>query len=335
MRKFLFGLLLLGAAACASPDGLATPLQVQRIWDLAPHSAFTGMTDYRGNLYCCFREANSHVPKKTGVPGDNGQIRVLVSGDGQRWDSLPALTLAGIDLRDPSIVETPDGRLMIVMGGSRYADGKFLGGTTYVSFSDPATGAFSEPVPIVADSTQFPGKKWVWRVRWHGDTGYGVLYEDDRASLVKTADGIRYDAVAAFDLDSLPNETDLLFGPGDEMILLVRREAKGANGLLGRSKPPYTEWQWHNTGIRLGGPRIFRLPDGRVIAGSRDHADAEAHVGLYEVGSGGQLQRLCRLPSGGDCSYPDFVIRGDTLFMSYYSAHEGHDAIYLASFDLR
>ena len=36
-------------------------------------------------------------------------------------------------------------------------------------------------------------------------------------------------------------------------------------------------------------------------------------------------------PSSGDCSYPGLVWHDRLLWMSYYSTHEGHTAIYLAT----
>ncbi len=336
MKKILLGLLLLGAVACTAPAGLDEPVSVQKIWGEAPHSAFTGLVDHQGKFYCCFREANSHVPKTTGVPGDNGIIRIISSPDGTVWSDEGAIQLEGVDLRDPGISKRPDGSLMIIMGGSRYQDGTFLSGDSYVSFRDPESGKFSAPEMIAFDKEQFPGKVWMWRVRWNSDAGYGVAYEDDRVSLLKTRDGLHYWMIARFDVDSLPNETDLLFGPGDDLTLIMRREFQNAHGLVGRSKHPYDSWTWQDCGIKLGGPGIVRLPNREVLVGSRDHdTPGEAHVGLYDLGADGKLAKLCRLPSGGDCSYPGFVVRGDTLFMSYYSSHEDEKSqIYLAAFKL-
>ena len=37
-------------------------LSVERIWDRAPHSAFTDLVDFNGRFYCTFREGSGHVP---------------------------------------------------------------------------------------------------------------------------------------------------------------------------------------------------------------------------------------------------------------------------------
>jgi hypothetical protein len=44
---------------------------------------------------------------------------------------------------------------------------------------------------------------------------------------------------------------------------------------------------------------------------------------------------LVRFPSGGDTSYPGFVIHDGTLYVSYYSSHEGKTSIYLAKMPLK
>ena len=82
-----------------------------RIWDAGAHNAFTDLIRWRDRWYCTFREGDEHV-------GGDGRIRVLVSTDGQAWTSAALVGEPGIDLRDPKLSTTPDGRLMIVAGGS-------------------------------------------------------------------------------------------------------------------------------------------------------------------------------------------------------------------------
>ena len=50
---------------------------------------------------------------------------------------------------------------------------------------------------------------------------------------------------------------------------------------------------------------------------------------LFEIDpAAGKLRELVTLPSGGDTSYPGLVLRGDNLYVSYYSSHEGKTSIY-------
>ena len=47
-----------------------------------------------------------------------------------------------------------------------------------------------------------------------------------------------------------------------------------------------------------------------------------------------RLIRKKTLPSGGDTSYPGLVILGHTLWISYYSSHEGKGKIYFTKLTL-
>src|SRR5262245_39332881 len=76
-------------------------VSVTKIWDRAPHSAFTDLICWRGKWYCVFREGDGHV-------GGDGKVRVLESADGNKWQSVALVEEKGIDLRDPHVSITPD-----------------------------------------------------------------------------------------------------------------------------------------------------------------------------------------------------------------------------------
>src|SRR5688500_7815387 len=79
-------------------------VEVRKISDRAPHSAFTDLVRFKGRWYCVFREGKAHV-------SPDGAIRVLTSADGKAWESAALLTSKTADLRDPKITVTPDGKL--------------------------------------------------------------------------------------------------------------------------------------------------------------------------------------------------------------------------------
>src|SRR5207244_2147607 len=112
----------LGIACCRDAQAQAPQLvSVAKIWDKAPHSAFTDLLRWRGKWYCVFREAEAHV-------GGDGKLRVLESTDGKSWQAVALIAEDGIDLRDPHLSITPDDRLMIVAGGSVYRGTKTIMG---------------------------------------------------------------------------------------------------------------------------------------------------------------------------------------------------------------
>jgi hypothetical protein len=346
---------------CLAPGRAADPelASVEKIWDRGPHNAFTDLIRWRGKWYCTFREADGHV-------GGDGQLRVLESADGKKWESAALIAERGIDLRDPKLSVTPDDRLMIVAGGSVYEGKALKGRQPRVMFSPPSReagtgvrsgGSFSKdgrdwtaPQRVLAEG------EWLWRVTWHDGKCYGVSYNaaerntpaakdaaktgkappgpaDWKLKLVVSTDGVKYDLVTHLDVPGHPNEATLRFLPGGEMVALVRREGGNTFGWVGRSKPPYTDWAWRETKHRLGGPNFVRLPDGSLWAGGRSYPGGAKTVVARMTADGGYEPALT-LPSGGDTSYPGLVWHDGLLWVSYYSSHEGKSAIYLAKVKL-
>lgn len=316
-----------------------TLLAVERIWERAPHNAFTDLIDFEGRLYCAFREGTGHVP---GREGNNGTVRILVSDDGQNWRSVALITEPGVDLRDPKLAVTPDGRLMVVMGGSFYEGEKLLGRQTRVSFSKPAGTGFTAPRPVSIDAQIRTRGDWLWRVTWHRGVGYGIVYQleqpgsdEYKAHLVSTRDGISYRFIATLDIPGRPNETTLRFTPQGELVAWVRRERGNQHGWIGFSRAPYRDWSWQEQPVRLGGPNLIVLPDGDLIGVTRGHHAAQkTSTYLARLKRDGAVEPLLTLPSGGDTSYAGIVRRGNRLLLSYYSSHEGKSAIYLATINL-
>ena len=81
-------------------------VDARKIWDQAPHNAFTDLIRFKDRWLCVFREGKTHV-------SPDGVLRVLGSSDGQTWTSDAVVALAGVDLRDAKIAVTPDGKLML------------------------------------------------------------------------------------------------------------------------------------------------------------------------------------------------------------------------------
>ena len=313
----------------SSPGPLTLELEgVQRVWDAAPHQAFTDLAAYRDQLVLTFREGESHVG------GAGGTIRVLSSPDGATWRSRAALREEGIDLRDPKVSVTPEGDLLVLMGASRYEGAELLGRTSKVARWRSGADADLELADIRIDPEIAGPVDWLWRLTWVGSTGYGVVYQPEgevwRQHLVATEDGVEARAVATWGLEQRPSEATLRALPDGSMAALVRREG---NAMIGSAPPPFTEWSWKELPLALGGPELLVLDDGRMIAAGRRSEGVDGwrkRTVLGEVDLAGNWTELAVLPSGGDTSYPGMVLEGSELLVSYYSSHEGKSAIYLA-----
>ncbi len=321
----------------------ANIVSVEKIWDQGNHNAFTDLIRFQDRWYCSFREADDHV-------GGDGKLRVLTSIDGERWLSAALLEESGIDLRDPKLSITSDGRLMIVAGGSVYHGGKVLQGRQpRVAFSKD--GRIWSPTQRVLNEGD-----WLWRVTWHEGKCYGIAYDASKRStpeaqsaaasdkpaasgpadwklkLFVSDDGLAFELVTYLDVPGHPNETTLRFLSDHTMIAMIRREGGDKNGWIGTSQPPYREWKYTPTNHRFGGPNFIVVADDQMWAGSREYTGG-AHTVLARLNAT-TYEPILRFLSSGDNSYPGLVYHDGLLWMSYYSSHEGKTSIYLAKVKL-
>src|SRR5262245_20234453 len=99
-------LAILPVLTAAPVAGEADLVEVKKIWDAAPHNAFTDLVRYRDEWFCVFREGAAHVSLE-------GALRVIVSPEGSKWNSAALITSTEGDLRDAKITITPSGKLML------------------------------------------------------------------------------------------------------------------------------------------------------------------------------------------------------------------------------
>lgn len=319
--RALLRLLLLGVSpfTAAAGDNKVELVEVRKIWDRAPHNAFTDLVRFKGRWFCVFREGAAHV-------SPDGALRVITSENGKDWTSAALLTRRGADLRDAKVTVTPDNRLMLSGAAALHQPARFKHQS--LAWFSKNGRAWSDPVEIGDPNV------WLWRVTWHGRTAYGIGYDTASEGFVRlyaSTDGSRFEALVQrlFD-DGQPNETSMIFRPDETALCLLRRDGNPGSAKLGTARPPYTEWQWKDLGAKIGGPHIIRLPDGRIIAAVRLY-DGGARTSLAWLDAGaGKLTEFLKLPSGGDTSYAGLVWHDRLLWVSYYSSHEGKACIYLA-----
>ena len=302
----------------SAPPLQAQLLQVRKIWDQAPHNAFTDLIRFRDRWWCTFREGQGHV-------SPDGAVRLISSADGQSWTSAARLESAEADLRDPKLSRTPNGQLMITAAAAWHQPNP-ASHQTMAWFSTDGVD-WSDPVPI-GD----PGM-WLWRTTWSQGVAYNVGYscqQDHFVRLYRSQDGRRFDVwVDRLFTDGYPNETSLRFADDGRAWCLLRRDGIPARQ-LGTATEPYTHWQWKDLGIQIGGPHWIRIPTGQHVAAVRLY-DGRVRTSLCWLDlEQGSLRELLTLPSGGDSSYAGLVWHEGLLWVSYYSSHEGKTSIYLA-----
>ena len=304
---------------------MARLVSVRRIWSRAPHNAFTDLIRFNNRWYCALREAKNHA-------GDIGRVRVIRSADGTDWTSAALFSERGVDLRDPKLSVAPGRRLMLLMGGSCYTEGKYTGRQPRVAFSLDGR-AWDAPRSILSEGD------WLWRVTWRGSQAYGVTYrvmdkDTWTVTLVTSGDGLSYREVCRLRVPGKPNEATVRFRRNGEAVALVRREGGNRSAWIGSSRPPYAAWQWKAARHRVGGPNFLILPSGCMWAAGRGWLPEGPRTLVARMDHWRYVPAL-ELPSAGDCSYPGLVWHRGLLWVSYYSSHEGKASIYLARIRLR
>ena len=299
-------------------------LSVERIWDAAPFNGFTDLIRFKDRWYCVFREAPAHLSSE-------GKIRVLSSDDGAQWTSVGLISQEGVGLVDPKLTITPHGQLMLSGGSVKRLKSGAESYRSVVRFSENGSDW---------NEGQFTGdtENWLWSPAWKDGTVYSVGYEvapqgpkKGLAYLYRSSDGSTWNTSERIAFPN-GNEAALVFDACGAAHALLRRDGinSNLNAQLGTAEAPYTHWTWQDLGIRIGGPEMIQLPDGRLLATTRLYDDG-AHTSLSWIDpAAGTLTEALRLPSGGDTSYAGMVLHDGMLWVSYYSSHEGRTSIYLA-----
>jgi hypothetical protein len=320
-RWFLGGL---AAPLVAAKQGAKAELvSCERIWDRAPHSAFTDLVRYHDQWFCCFREGEKHV-------SPDGAVRILKSETGEVWRPWARIEHPVADLRDPKLTVTPAGALMLTAAGAMHppSDARHK---TFVWFSGDGRD-WTAPEMIGEPDI------WLWRVVWHAGKAYGFGYSTGAARFSRvymSTDGRKFHVLNPECFrESYPNETALVFNRDGSAYCLLRRDGDVKTAQLGVSRPPYRGWTWKDLGVRIGGPQMLRLADGRIVFAGRLYDGQQRTALAWLNPEEGELTEFLTLPSNGDSSYPGLVYHDDLLWMSYYSSHEERTSIYLAKVKL-
>src|SRR5690606_32846514 len=133
-------------------------VEIRKIWGNEYYNAFTSLIFFNNYFYCSFRQGSDHVG------GEDGVVRIIRSKNRIDWESVAVLEKDGYDLRDPKLSVAPDGRLMVIIGGSVYKDKELKSRLSHVSFSNQKGEKFSHPQPVYVDDRLKTNMDWLCRV---------------------------------------------------------------------------------------------------------------------------------------------------------------------------
>lgn len=287
-------------------------ITTETIWSTDKYAAFTSLVYGDGFYYCAFREASAH----RSIVTDSttwGRIIILRSSDRKNWDIFYIIKEENADLRDPKLSFMPSGDLHLIYC-MRKIDSSELGAPISCCISWNKNGVQTKKQYIHIDD-YFGRKQWLWGINWHNDMAYGFMYGSDFL-LLSSNDGTNFKILSNLKpLGEKPSEATLVFR-NDTAIAVAR--SKGDSGLLGKAIYPYKEWNWKRLPIKLGGPSLAILPNGKLLLGSRNYQDEIGKTSLYIIDND-NLEKLVTLPSTSDSSYPSFVIDDNRVYVSYYT----------------
>lgn len=301
------------------------------VWDSNDHSAFTCLTEWGGQKLLAFREGAAHRPTNI---SDYGHITILQESEGQ-WVKIEDLLHQDMDLRDPFFVEI-GGNIRMYCGYNQFVGDKYQhSGTVYSDLSDEG---WSEFTPIQHD---VPHITWLWKIRKYKDSFYGIGYlEGEKPVLLKSTDGIIWTTVTVFQLEGVLSEADLCFS-GDSMYVCLRQDTPiGSPSHWGKSKFPFTEFEWGIMDYSVASPELLIHPlSHQMFLAGREYDYREDKkqilVSLFEVTAERMATKLHTFETEdlGDKGYPSMLLKDNKLYVSYYYG-QGNTKIGVATFSI-
>ncbi len=308
------------------------------------HNSNTDLIYFRGSFLLVHAQTLWHLEDT------NGALLVQRSEDAKSWQEIARITVPDTDVRDPKLAVI-HGRLFLYFLPNERFDPSPR--TTFWSVSDDGV-AWQEPQELGGIRIRqtengkkdfVPTKGWnLWRPKSQDGESWYVMasgskpdYPNTVTVLLKSMDGIVWEEVSEVYTAYANGEPEMEFLPDGRIIAVLRCGGMGtpgyefgnatANTIIATSVPPYQDWSYgHSFITRLDGSTLFTVGD-RLFAAGRNHLGPRRDLGshlsvkrtaIYEV-KRDRLLFICNLPSNGDTAYTGVVVRGDDVFVSYYT----------------
>lgn len=308
------------------------------------HLAFGDLIFCKGLWLATFREGDGHVSSQAA-------IRLLWKrSPAEDWIDGGLLEWQGRDLRDPHFTVSEKGECWLLAACVDRSQEKPLLETFAWEIRCSPEGLSPDWARAKGWRIAQPGH-WLWRLAWHGGTGYGISYGGGGVhwyalSGRQEGTGVLLDRFSG----QYVNESGIVFSTTGRAYVLLRRdpradsdgvlseENQAAHAYFGVADPPYQNWVWTDFGERIGGPcLIWNARRDGLYAGFRARsANGDWGTELAELSLEGEILQRVQLPSGGDNSYPGLVLHDQWLYGLYYSSHEEErgTSMYLCQVDV-
>lgn len=290
----------------------ADSIEYYKVWDQAPHNAFTDITYFKGYFYLVCREGSAHV-------SNDGAIRILKSRDCKKFSPVTVFKDPEFDLRDPKILNLGDSLLYI-----QYCMADRGKKITRNGMNWSNNGSDWSKTKVYAENDVW----WLWGIKNVDDKilsiGYNFPNSDNNYLFISTKlgeykAGSRIIGSGASGEASLANNQDTVF-------CAIRAKHWSLPGYIGfAAKNDLTKWKCYpqDKDLILGGPKLFFLPNGKLYLLTRTRTKDGLTTALFLVNrSTFSLSQLLVLPSAGDKTgdngYAGVVHHNGNLYVSYY-----------------
>ena len=315
---FCLSLAIAGSAAAQNDPvpALVEATGVRAIVKDGKHNAFTAMVKWQGAYWLSFRKAESHE-------SSDGDIIVLRSEDTQTWTDALRLKVFP-DNRDPQFLAT-EKRLFLYDPSLK---GKSL--ATFVTFTDDGK-TWSTALPV------YKSTYILWKPITHEGEFFATAHtklndgKTRNVHLITSRDGVKWDKVSLIRSGNWESETTIHFVTPTRIAAFLRQKHGSPQASVYFSDAPYTTWTGGAVpNMHFGGHAAYSVNGvNYLFSRSYDAGNTTPGLTIYTFDETAKLTPYCKLPAGGDCSYPSMVVDGKDMVVAYYSSHEGPANIYL------
>lgn len=296
------------------------------------HNSNTDMIYWREHFYLIHAASPFHFGSS------RCHLKLWCSKDALHWEQIAQFSNAPEDIRDPKFAVINERLFLYVLLNRDFNPEPYT-----TAFSVSEDGEHWAPLKPIEPSG------WLfWRPKSRdGKTWYVPAYwwEHGQSILLRSTDGENWEKVSTIYVGDRNDETDVEFLPDGRMLAVARLEfsedfLRGdpqGSTLIAVAQPPYSEWKVSakSSLTRLDGPCLFAYNE-RVYAVGRyqpvkdrpfsypGSIFSRKRTSLFVVSESG-LTYLGDLPSAGDTSYGAVVLRGEELYIEYYTSDVRRD----------
>ncbi|MDH5828680.1 hypothetical protein [Sphingobacterium faecium] len=280
------------------------------VYHTAPYNAFSDLTFYEGNFYLAFRAAADHG-------FDNkASVVVLKSKDFIRWGVFDNIKAEGHDLRDPKL---------LLYRGACYLNFSKVSPEGVSNRHQPQMYKLDDNRISFASPTAYVNSNyWYWYTGEFDGSLMTYGYSKNEVGFFRNnAGGITPRCL--LDIPNEPSEARFVRAK-NQLFTLVRTQRKGVLAISDLSNICSPKL-WQLPVYQFGGPNITVFDADNLLLSGRELIDnnnygnfVKTSLYMYNIKSN-TLSKLLVLPSFSDTGYAGHVVKGDTIFMSYYDHH--------------